>query len=215
MKRKMIQVVLLGSVLALIWSSGSWARERSQERPRQKIDRQTQRMDRQAQRVERGFRNGDITRKEYRHLNREQRRIGRAYDRSRSDGRLNRQERHRLNKMQDRASRHIHRDRHNKATRYRHHPPYKGGHKYGRYDRKQFRRQYWHKPRRYYHGPFRRHYWNKPRWYHHRRPVVQNYYEHHYYDPYPSETYSADSYQFSASISEPGWNLALSTGGSW
>jgi hypothetical protein len=44
---------------------------------------------------------------------------------------------------------------------------------------------------------------------------VQNYYEHHYYEPYPIETYSADSYQFSAFISEPGWNLALSTGGSW
>lgn len=199
MKTKMIQAVLLGSMLALMWSPGAWARERSQERPRQRMDKQTQRMERQAQRVERGFHNGDITRKEYRHLNREQRRIGRAYNRSRSDGHLNRQERHRLNKMQDRASRHIYRNKQNRASRYRHHPSYKGGHKYGRYDRR----------------PFRRHYWQKPGWYHHRRPVVQKYYEHHYYEPYPTETYSEDSYQFSASVSEPGWSLALSTEGSW
>jgi hypothetical protein len=210
MKTRMIQAILLGSILAMILSSGVWARERSQERPRQRMDKQTQRMDRQAQRIDRGFRNGEITRKENRHLNREQRRIGRAYDRSRSDGHLNRQERHRLNRMQDRASRHIYRDRHNKATRYRHHPPYKGGHKYGRYDQRPFRRHYWHKPRRYYHRPFRPHYGHKPKWYYHRRPIV-----HHYYEPYPAETYSADSYQFSASVSEPGWSLALSTEGSW
>jgi hypothetical protein len=167
-------------------------------------------MARQAQRVQRGFRNGDITRKEFRHLNKEQRRIGRAYDRSRSDGRLNRQERHRLNKMQDRASRHIYRDKHNRATRYGHHSPYKGGRKYGRYDRRPFRHHSRHNPRRYHHRPFRHHSRHSPRRYHYRQPIV-----HHYYEPYPTETYSTDNYQFSASISEPGWNLDVSTGGSW
>lgn len=126
MKTNTMKTALIMSIISLVWITGAWAGERYTDRPQH-------RMDRQSQRVERGLRNGEITGREYRHLNQEQRRIGRAYNRARSDGRLTRQERHRIGKMQHRASRHISRSKHNPANRYgrhpsrlhdRHHPPH-------------------------------------------------------------------------------------------
>ncbi len=100
MKTRVIQAILLASILTWVWGSAAWAGERSRERSQQRIQRQTRS-------VERG--------------GREQRRFDRSYDRAASDGYLNRHERKRLHNMQDRASRHIYRAMHNNATRYRHH----------------------------------------------------------------------------------------------
>ena len=115
MKTNTIKTALLMSILSLVWSTNALAGERYTDRPQH-------RMDRQSQRVERGVRNGEITGKEFRHLNKDQRRISRAYNRGRSDGHLSRQERHYIDKMQDRASRHIYRSKHHHANRYDRHP---------------------------------------------------------------------------------------------
>jgi hypothetical protein len=114
MKTNTIKTALLMSILSLIWGTNALAGERYTERPQQ-------RMDRQSQRIESGIRSGEITGSEFRHLHKDQRRIGRAYNRGRSDGHLSRQERHRIDKMQDRASRHIYRSKHNHANRYERH----------------------------------------------------------------------------------------------
>jgi hypothetical protein len=139
MKIKAITVVLLTSILALMWSSAGWAAERSdrrENRQAQGVARQERnhqptaaannranrsverRSDKQTGRIQQGIRSGQITRPEARQLSREQRRIGRAYDRALSDGRLNRHERRHLDKMQERANRHIYRFKHNPASRH-------------------------------------------------------------------------------------------------
>ncbi len=224
MKTRAIQAIFLASILTLVWGSATWAAERSRERSQQRVQKQTRRVEkgvrnnnnprhanlgintnqsrvkrtydrrenRQRQRTQKGVRNGEITRNEYRRLNKEQRRFDRTYDRAASDGYLNRPERKRLNNLQDRASRHINRAMHNNATRYRHHWHYKWG-------------QY---AKRYHGDPDRHHYWRHRK--HHPSPVVYK-----YYNPYPTQSYTTDGYQFSGSINEPGWTLVFSTAGGW
>jgi hypothetical protein len=141
MKVKSITVVFLTSMLALMWSSAGWAAERS-NRPEnrqpqgiarnERIDQPTavansrvtrsieRRGDTQTRRIQHGIRSGEITRPEARRLMKEQGRIDRAYDRARSDGRLNRHEHRQLHKMQDRTSRHIYRFKPNPGSRYGH-----------------------------------------------------------------------------------------------
>ncbi len=188
MKTRVIQAILLASILTWVWGSAAWAGERSRERSQQRIQRQTRsverggmntnqgrvertydrRENRQMQRIRNGVRNGEITRNEYGRLQKEQRRFDRSYDRAASDGYLNRHERKRLHNMQDRASRHIYRAMHDNATRYRHHR--KG----------------------------------------HPHPVAYT-----YHNPYPTQSYCTDGYAFSGSINEPGWTLGFSTAGHW
>jgi len=133
MKTKPIQAILLASILALVWCSAAWAGERPRKGTNKRVYKQTERVNKrtsnvrrnkQANRISEGVRNGDITRKEYRRLDKEQRGINRAYRRAVSDGHLSRHEHQRLHKLRDRAGRHIYRARHNHATpkRYRHHP---------------------------------------------------------------------------------------------
>ena len=133
MKTKPIQAIFLASILTLVWCSAAWAGEQPRKGTNKSGYKQTERVNKrtsnvkrnkQANRISKGVRNGDITRTEYRHLDKEQRRIDRTYRRAVSDGNLSRYERQRLHKMQDRAGRHIYRARHNHATpkRYRYHP---------------------------------------------------------------------------------------------
>jgi hypothetical protein len=66
----------------------------------------------QQRRIDNGWGRGDLTRGEYRRLQRQQARIDRYERRSRWDGRgLSRRERARLERMQDRADRRIYRQR--------------------------------------------------------------------------------------------------------
>ena len=122
MRTRVIQAILLASILTWVWGSVAWAGERSRDRSQQRIHRQTRS-------VERG--------------GREQRRFDRAYGQAASDGYLNRQERKRLHNMQDRASRHIYRAKHSNLTRYRHHGHYKWGYHTKRYHGPPKRHHYW------------------------------------------------------------------------
>jgi hypothetical protein len=133
MKTKPIQAIFLASILALVWCSAVWGGERPRKGTNKKEYKQTERSNKstynvrrnkQASRISKGVRKGDITRKESRRLDKEQRRIDRTYRRAVSDGHLSRLERQRLHKMRDRAGRHIYRARNNHAApkRYRHHP---------------------------------------------------------------------------------------------
>ncbi len=212
MKTKVIQAILLASILTWVWGSAAWAADRSRERDQQRMQRQTRSVDRgginrnqsrvqrayegrenrQMQRIRNGVRSGDITRNEYRRLHKEQRRFDRSYDRAASDGYMNRHERKRLHNMQDRASRHIYRAKHNNVNRYRHHGHYNWGRYAKRYDGHLERHHYWHFRKR------------------HPRPVVYS-----YHGPYPAQSYPRVGYALSGSINGPGRTLAFSTGGYW
>jgi len=133
MKTKPIQAIFLASILVLVWCSAVWAGERPRKGTNKREYKQTERSNKstnnvrrnkQASRISKGVRNGDITRKEYRDLDKEQRRIDHTYRRAVSDGHLSRDERQRLQTMRDRAGRHIYRARNNQAApkRYRHQP---------------------------------------------------------------------------------------------
>jgi len=74
---------------------------------------------RQQERIERGYRNGDITHKEYRKLTKQQRNIARQTRHDRRDGYgLSRNERARIASRQAEASRDIRRQRHDNDYDY-------------------------------------------------------------------------------------------------
>jgi hypothetical protein len=76
-----------------------------------------QRQARQEQRIDAGVASGELTRRETRRLNAEQRQIERSETRAKADGKVTRAERYRLHKQQDRASRHIARQKHDRQDR--------------------------------------------------------------------------------------------------
>ncbi len=67
----------------------------------------------QQRRIEQGVRTGEITRKEYRHLERREAALARTEGRMRADGHLSHREGARLHRRLNHTSRAIHRDRHN------------------------------------------------------------------------------------------------------
>ncbi len=71
----------------------------------------------QQKRIHQGVESGEITRKEYRNLQREQAAIQRSKRQAWSDGQLTRKERVRLEHQQNKSSRHIYRAKHNTADR--------------------------------------------------------------------------------------------------
>ena len=101
-------------VFALLFTLNlSWARGESTERQRK-----------QFQRIRGGVKSGEVTRKEFKRLAREQRRIDRSISKARSDGRINARERHHIRKLQNKASKHIYQANHNRAKPHlakRHH----------------------------------------------------------------------------------------------
>ncbi len=72
---------------------------------------------RQQKRIHQGVHSGQLTWRETRSLEREQRHIRQSRRRAWSDGRLTPRERARLEIQQDAASRHIYRAKHNDRTR--------------------------------------------------------------------------------------------------
>lgn len=72
------------------------------------------RQDHQRWRIERGAVRGELTHRELRRLERQQRRIDRAQWRAERDGHISARERRRIDRKQDRASRNIYRKTHNR-----------------------------------------------------------------------------------------------------
>ena len=70
----------------------------------------------QKERIAKGVRCGEVTRREYRYLGNEQRRIQKQRRHSLADGWLSRGEGRRLYRMQERASRDIYRAKHNRRN---------------------------------------------------------------------------------------------------
>ena len=71
----------------------------------------------QQRRIRQGVRSGELTRGEFRRLEREQARVRRHEARARSDGRFTLRERARINRELNRSSRHIYRQKHNRLYR--------------------------------------------------------------------------------------------------
>lgn len=67
----------------------------------------------QRARIHEGRQDGEVTRREARALNREQRNIHRTEKRAKADGKVGPREKRRLEREQDRANRHIRRAKHN------------------------------------------------------------------------------------------------------
>lgn len=105
MKRNLFFPVVALAVLALpLFATSSWALKRSLP-PR--FNQQC--------RIDQGVRNGSITGRELKHLQRQQRRIHVARHRAWADGCLTAREHRRLLHMRRQANHHIYRARHNRA----------------------------------------------------------------------------------------------------
>lgn len=78
-----------------------------------RIDR---RQERQYDRIRKGWRSGEITHREMKHLRKDQRKIRRMERRFGSDGLYTKRERRKLNNAMDRASQRIYRSKHNYRT---------------------------------------------------------------------------------------------------
>jgi hypothetical protein len=72
------------------------------------------RQDMQDQRIEKGIESGELTQGEQKRLEKQQGRIQRAEDRAMKDGQMSGKEARHINRMQNKASGAIHRARHNK-----------------------------------------------------------------------------------------------------
>ncbi len=107
MRAKTLLITSLVVFTLLFTLSLSWARGGSAERQR-----------RQIQRISGGAKIGEVTRKEFKRLGREQRRIGEGIRNARADGQVNARERRHIRKLQDRASKHIYLAKHNRVEPY-------------------------------------------------------------------------------------------------
>jgi len=84
-------------------------------------DRIDRRQKRQTDRIYKGVKKGNITRREYKHLNKQQNRIDKAERHAGRDGYVSRGERNRLDRMQDRADRDIYKSKHNNRQARKNH----------------------------------------------------------------------------------------------
>jgi hypothetical protein len=107
MRAKTLLIAFLVVFTLLFTLNLSWARGGSAERQRK-----------QFQRIRGGVKSGEITRKEFKRLGREQRRIGESIRNARADGRVNARESRHIRKSQNRASKHITLATHNRAKPY-------------------------------------------------------------------------------------------------
>ena len=76
-----------------------------------------QRQQMQVQRIQQGVKNGELTRREARHLKQNERRINRYEEHARADGKMSPQEFHKLGRMQHRESMAIHQQKHDLQER--------------------------------------------------------------------------------------------------
>ncbi len=113
--RTVLVALIAAAVLAPTWAAAS---PRGQAHRRGRIDA---RRDQQAERVEQGKRSGEITKREARKIEQDQRAVRRAEDRAKADGVVTRREARKIERKQDKASRDIQRAKHNgrKAPRAR------------------------------------------------------------------------------------------------
>ncbi len=105
MKTKILSVVIALFFISLSTQAQSYCNER--------------RMDHQRERIHQGWRSGELTAREFKHLSIEQRRLHRAEKRMWRDGRLGPVERHKLHRMKKHCSRDIWRKKHNANRRFR------------------------------------------------------------------------------------------------
>ncbi|MFN7946140.1 MAG: hypothetical protein U0Z53_12370 [Blastocatellia bacterium] len=77
----------------------------------------TDRQQNQQRRIRRGVRSGELTRKETRRLEKEQKEIHQEKKEAKADGTVTAQERREIHKDQNKASRDIYRAKHNRRTR--------------------------------------------------------------------------------------------------
>jgi hypothetical protein len=138
MKIRVLMMLAVFSCLLLVFGSASWAGGGTGHR-----------QIRQAKRIAHGVRNGQITDREFVHLNREQWRIQQYKHRALADGYMTSRERHKLHRMQKRASAHIYRSKHNHASHRACTPIRK-------------RLSFWRKP--VYDGPYSSHTFLEPTW---------------------------------------------------
>ena len=104
---KKLAIVMVAMVFALVTADAAMA------------GRVKNRQVKQQKRIHQGAQSGELTKREARRLQKEQRHINRAKKRALSDGELTRNERIRLERKQDRASRHIYRGKHNDRNQNR------------------------------------------------------------------------------------------------
>ena len=107
MRAKTLLITFLVVFTLLFTLSLSWAKGGSADRQR-----------RQIQRIRSGVKSGEVTRKEFKRLGREQRRTGESIRNARADGRVNARERRHIRELQDRASKHIFLAKHNRVKSY-------------------------------------------------------------------------------------------------
>jgi hypothetical protein len=144
MKTKILIITLTTMVFVFLAAGISWSGERFHHRQK-----------RQLTRIADGIRSGEITNREFRHLNREQWRIRQFKKRARADGWISRPERKRLHRMHEKAGKHIYRAKHNGA----------------RYDGCR-------KKRKHHYDGHRSNYGHRPKYQHHRRHPKPYHYGH-------------------------------------
>ena len=127
-----VKTVLMAVSLVIIFANASFAGDRFQHR-----------QNNQKNRISQGVRKGEITKREFTHLARQQRSVRKYRNHALRDGNLSRKERRHLNQLQDRANGTIYRDRHNGYNQHRH-----DQHKRHRYSRPVY--GYRHTPHRNY-----------------------------------------------------------------
>ena len=109
MNLHLVKTFLMLISLVFIFSNASLAGDRIEHR-----------QNNQKNRINQGVRKGEITKREFTHLARQQRNVEKYRNHALRDGSLSCKEGRRLNYLQDRASGSIYRDRHNGYNRYRH-----------------------------------------------------------------------------------------------
>lgn len=105
MKKFSMMLAIFLTITGFVWVEASFA------------GRAGKRQVNQQKRIHQGVNSGEITKKEYKRLQREQVRIQRGKKRASSDGQLTRKEKVRLEHRQDKASRHVYRAKHNDTNR--------------------------------------------------------------------------------------------------
>lgn len=130
MNGRQVGIGIISMALALVFAQTAWSDDRHKRRHAHQ--------NRQLDRIHKGIRSGEITKREYQKLRREQHQIHRAREKARSDGKITPNERRRIANLKRKADRHIYMANHN-HHKQRYQKP--GNHR--RYHRK-FNRQYGH-----------------------------------------------------------------------
>lgn len=104
-----VKPVLMAASLVIIFANASFAGDRFQHRQNNQLNR-----------IYQGARKGEISKREFTHLARQQRSVKKYSNHALRDGNLGRKEGRRLNHLQDRAGGSLYRSRHNDYNQHRH-----------------------------------------------------------------------------------------------